>query len=220
MKSKFDLCNTELLQVIVNYGMGAKVTKFAKKFDIIGSSLTYARGTVNNKIMEYLGISDTLKEIIYLVVPSNKAKEIMIELSRKFKFDKPNCGIVFSTKITHISCKIDGERNVEREEDEHMYDLITTVVDRGNGEDVISAAKKGGSNGGTIMNARGSGIGVTSKVFSVEIEPEREIVIILSKSDKTDSIVSSINKLLEDESECNGIVYVQEVSKAYGMYEK
>lgn len=101
-----------------------------------------------------------------------------------------------------------------------MYHVITTIVDKGKAEDVIDAATKAGSKGGTIINARGSGIHETSKVFSMEIEPEKEIVIILSEADKTEAIVSSIKNELKIEEPGNGIIFVQDVNKTYGIYKE
>jgi nitrogen regulatory protein PII len=99
-----------------------------------------------------------------------------------------------------------------------MYHLITTIVDKGKAEDVINAATKAGSKGGTIINARGSGIHETSKLFSMDIEPEKEIVIILSEVDKTEEIVSSIRTNLKIDEPGNGIIYIQDVNKTYGIY--
>ncbi len=99
-----------------------------------------------------------------------------------------------------------------------MVHAITVIVDKGNAENVIDAAVRAGSTGGTIMNARGSGIHETSKVFSMDIEPEKEIVLILSEKESTEAIVSSIRKELKLDEPGNGILYIQDVRKAYGLY--
>ena len=82
----------------------------------------------------------------------------------------------------------------------------------------MKAANKAGSRGATIINGRGSGIHETSKVFAMEIEPEKEIVLIISPSNLTDSIVSSIRDELKINEPGNGIIFVQDVNKAYGLY--
>jgi nitrogen regulatory protein PII len=53
----------------------------------------------------------------------------------------------------------------------------------------------------------------------MEIEPEKEMVMILSKKDITDAIVSSIRKKLEIDVPGNGIIFVQNVVQSYGIYE-
>lgn len=92
------------------------------------------------------------------------------------------------------------------------------IVDRVKAEDVIDAATKAGSKGGTIINGRGSGIHETKKLFLMDIEPEKEIVIILSEVDLTEAIVSSIRTHLRIDEPGNGIIFVQDVNKTYGIY--
>ena len=99
-----------------------------------------------------------------------------------------------------------------------MYNSIFVIVYKGNAELVIEAANKAGSKGGTIINARGSGTHETTKVFAMDIEPEKEIVLILSEVESTQKIVDAINLELKIEEPGNGIVIVQNVSKTYGIY--
>lgn len=99
-----------------------------------------------------------------------------------------------------------------------MYHLIICIVDKGRAEEVIEAASKGGSKGGTIMNARGSGIHETGKVFSMDIEPEKEVVIIVSEAHLTESITSNIVNELDIELPGNGIIYVQDINSCYGVH--
>ena len=100
-----------------------------------------------------------------------------------------------------------------------MYQSITVIVDKGKGEEVIDAATKAGSKGGTIINGRGSGIHETSKLFAMEIEPEKEIVIILSKIEDVDNIISSIKDEMKIDEPGKGVIYTQDIKKAYGLYE-
>lgn len=99
-----------------------------------------------------------------------------------------------------------------------MYNSIFVIVYKGNAELVIEAANKAGSKGGTIINARGAGTHETAKVFAMDIEPEKEIVLILSEVESTQKIVDAINAELKIEEPGNGIVIVQNVSKTYGIY--
>ena len=95
--------------------------------------------------------------------------------------------------------------------------MIYTVIEKGLGEDVIESAMNAGSKGGTIINGRGSGVHETCKLFSIEIEPEKEIVIIISKKDKTEGIVANIRTKLKLDEPGNGIIFVQEIDQIYGV---
>ncbi|MDF2841081.1 MAG: nitrogen regulatory protein, partial [Clostridia bacterium] len=68
------------------------------------------------------------------------------------------------------------------------------------------------------INARGSGIHETSKLFSMEIEPEKEIVLIISEEQLTEAIAGSIKEELKIDEPGNGVIFIQEVNKTYGLY--
>jgi len=76
------------------------------------------------------------------------------------------------------------------------YDLIITIVNRGLADEVVDATKSAGATGGTIIHGRGTGIHETAKLFGIPIEPEKDIVLTLIDSSKTDSVLngSSINR--------------------------
>ena len=99
-----------------------------------------------------------------------------------------------------------------------MYNIIFVIVEKGKAEDVIEAANKAGSTGGTIINARGAGIHEVQKFFSVEIEPEKEEVFIITRSDNKDKIVNSIREHLKIDEPGNGILYVLDVNEVYGLH--
>ncbi len=221
MESKIKGSDMELICVIVNFGMGSKLLKTSKKYGINGGTILLARGTANNRILDYLGLSDIKKEILYMVADKEIAFQVLDKINLEYKLYKPNHGIAFTTSIFAAMgtrmCKCEHEES-ERSEDSTMYQAITIIVDKGKAEDVIEAAITAGSKGGTIINGRGSGIHETSKLFSMDIEPEKEIVIILSEMEMTESIVTVIQKNLNIDEPGKGIIYVQDVNKTYGIY--
>lgn len=211
-----------LIYIVVNYGMGSKILKTAKIHGIPGGTIFLGKGTINNSLLNFLSIYEEKKEIILIGTDKHTADNVLPELNKRFQFEKPNHGIVFTTIMYDIvgseiyKSKRDGE---ERGVNKPMYQKIITIVNRGKAEDVIEAAQSAGSKGGTIINGRGSGIHETSKLFNMEIEPEKEIVIILSKIDITETIISKIREKLEIDKPGNGIIFVQNIDKTYGVYE-
>ena len=101
-----------------------------------------------------------------------------------------------------------------------QYDLIITIVEQGNAEDVIECAKKGGAEGGTILTGRGAGIHDTSKILGILIEPEKEVILTLIEKEKTDLVLDSITKGMELEKPGRGIAFVIDVSKVAGIMHK
>ncbi|WP_102026212.1 P-II family nitrogen regulator [Salirhabdus sp. Marseille-P4669] len=221
MSNNSDLTELELVCVIVNFGLGSKVVQTAKKHGVSGGTVLLGKGTLKNRLLDFLGINDVRKEIVLMVSNRKTANYAIEQLDNKFKFIKKHQGIAFSISV----CEILGARNYkgshlkqERGVDPIMYHAITVIVEKGNAEEVIDAATEAGSKGGTIINGRGSGIHETSKVFAMDIEPEKEIVLILSERESTENIVSSIRNKLKIDEPGNGIIFIQDVNNTFGLY--
>ena len=217
----------ELTYVIVNYGEGSRVLHKAREHGITRGTIYYGIGTVCNHLLSFLCLQDVRKEIVSFCTDNHTTQRVIKELNNDFKFDKPNHGIVFSTSACYLSdtkscdCSeaITDVAVTKKEEVNSMYQMITTIVNRGLAEDVIDAAKAAGSKGGTIVNARGSGVDETTKLFAMEIEPEKEIAIIIAKRDITNKIIESIRNKLEIDKPGHGIIFVQDINNVYGIYE-
>jgi nitrogen regulatory protein PII len=210
----------EVIRVIVNSGKGSKVLQTAKKCGATGGTVILAKGTAYNTFADYLGLSDVRKEIVLMVCNKENTRCVLESLNKIFHFEKPNHGIAYTTDVSQVfgsvGCK-ESELTDQESEDEAMYCSITAVVEKGKAEDVIDAATAAGSKGGTIINARGSGIHETSRIFSMDIEPEKEIVIILAEKTDAEAIISSIREKIDIEGPGKGIIFVQDVSEIYGL---
>ena len=221
MTEHIEVTEIELICIIVNFGHGSKVLHIAKHCGISGGTVFLGKGTVNNRLLEFLALSDVRKEIVLVVSDRTSGDHLLDELNKEFKFEKPNHGIAFTTSITHVvgaRCFAARQQRAEKGGEHCMYQSITVVVDKGKAEYAIEAATQAGSRGGTIINARGSGIHETSKVFSMDIEPEKEIVMILSEATKTQAIVDAIRAKLKIDEPGNGMIYIQDVNQTYGLY--
>lgn len=210
----------ELMSVIVNHGDGSKIIKMAKQLGLPGGTVLLARGTARNSIWDFLGLADIRKEVVLMVAEREMAYHALDEIALVMAFEKPNHGIAYSTTVCNIagskSCSFDHIAN-HRGEDTMNYQAITVIVDKGKAEEVVDAAVKAGSKGATIINARGSGIHETSRLFAMDIEPEKEIVLILSQNEKVEDIVESIRQEMQIDVPGNGIIYVQPVNRTYGL---
>lgn len=209
-----------LLFVIVNAGMATRVVCTAKRQGMGGGTIFLGTGTVKNSILEFLELADVRKEMILMGGTRRTVYAAMDKICTEYKLHKPHHGIAFVMAVQAIvgsKCSDTQTIQQEKEAGQVMYQLITIVVDKGRAEDVIDAATKAGSKGGTIVNARGSGIHETSKLFSMEIEPEKEIVLILSEWQQTSAIVQNIREELQIEEPGNGIIFVQTVENAFGI---
>ena len=100
-----------------------------------------------------------------------------------------------------------------------MIQAVLAIVEKGHAEEVIDAAVQAGSHGGTIINARGSGVHETATLFGMGIEPEKELVMILADQANTPQIVDTIYETLDLRQPGNGIVFVQNTTRVRGLYQ-
>lgn len=100
------------------------------------------------------------------------------------------------------------------------FNLIVTIVDKGVAEDVVELAKKGGAEGGTILNGRGAGCHDTAKILGILIEPEKDVVLTLIEKEKTDKVLECIADGLELDKPGKGIAFVVDVPKVVGIVHK
>ena len=214
------LSNYELLCVIVNYGTGSKVLKIAKEEGIKGGTIILGKGTYKRPILEFLELTETRKEMVLMIADRKIINPSLEAINEKLKLHKPHHGIAFVIPVTQFLGTGKYEYDAKNEIGGHNvteYNAIFTIVDKGNGERVVDAASLAGAKGATIINARGSGIHETSKLFSMEIEPEKEIVLILAEKTIVKPIINSICEKLEIEQPGNGVIFVQEVHQTYGI---
>lgn len=210
----------ELIYAVLNYGSGTKFLHQAKKYNIQGGTIIYGRGTVNNSILKFFSLYDERKEIVLMGAESKRAAEALEKLNRDFKLEKPNHGIIFSTNVSGIiGSSSHNESKCKNGGNNSMYKNIITIVKKGSAEDVVEAAQQAGSKGGTIINARGSGVHECVKVFGMDIEPEREIVMILIKEDLCEAVTAAIRSRLDIDKPGNGIIFIQDIERAYGVYD-
>jgi nitrogen regulatory protein PII len=209
----------ELLTIVVNEGCGTRILHIAQRSGVCGATIMLGRGTVNSAILKRLELYDEQKEIVLILAGRLVAFELLDRLNDEYRFNKPHHGIAFCIPVARVY----GSRSCQPSDcgnggaDTVMYNAIYVIVDEGNAEAVIDAATKAGSRGGTVINARGSGIHETSRLFNMEIEPEKEIVLIISESGATESIATSIRDAIQIEKPGNGIMFVQDVSRVYGL---
>ena len=99
------------------------------------------------------------------------------------------------------------------------FECIVTIVDGGCSEYVVDAAKEVGAKGATIINGRGSTAKENDNFYKLNIQPDKQIVLILCKSVQTKSIVEAINKKAGLNTKAHALSFVLPVEDAIGMAE-
>jgi nitrogen regulatory protein PII len=97
------------------------------------------------------------------------------------------------------------------------FDCIVTVVEKGRSDPVVAAAKAAGAEGGTIIFGRGTGIREFQSFMGIRIEPEKEIVLILIKSEISLRVLEAIVTAGNLEKPGTGIAFILPVTGVAGI---
>lgn len=212
------MASYKLIHVIVPDHKASKVLKESKKLGALGGTIYRAKGTLSDKFLNFFSIYNEKKELLIMAVDEESASKIVPTLVAKFNLEKKNTGIIFTTNLTAISGSLLEKELKKDEVVDPMFKLITTIVDRGKANDVVESANTAGARGGTVLHARGSGTKETLKLFNMDIEPEKEVVMIIVDSNIAQNVVERINNDLEINIAGKGIIFVQDIDQAHGIY--
>lgn len=221
----------KLLVTIVKKGLASKIVKASKKAGAQGGTIIFGRGTGVHEHASFFGIKiEPEKEVILTIVDVDTSDSVLAAIVQEGKLDKPGTGVGFilDTKqvagIAHLlGLGLLAEETTENKEidmsmdNEVKYDLIVTVVNKGMSDLVVDSSKKAGAEGGTIITGRGTGIHEKAKLFSIQIEPEKELVLTLIDHQKTEQVLNAILEGAELNKPGHGIAFVLPVDKTVGI---
>ena len=98
------------------------------------------------------------------------------------------------------------------------YELIITIVNKGWSEKVIRVGRDAGAQGATVLHARGSGLHDIISKLGIAIEREKEIILNVVSSDKSEAIVTAISDALNLEKHGTGISLVIPIRGVAGLF--
>ena len=221
----------KLIFTVVKKGLGHKVVKAAKKAGADGATTLIGLGTAPPGTFTFWGVDlEPEKEIILIMVPENGKEQVFKSIRRIAKLHISGTGISFIIDVAevagcvHLSNGVNKFTSIEKTGvsmgHNLSYDLIVTIVNKGFSGEVIEASREAGAEGGTIMSGRGSGIHETSSIFSINIEPEKEIILTLVDRNVTDKVLDSIMDKTNLSEPGNGIAFVLQVEDVAGIAHK
>lgn len=205
----------KLLISIVPHDSGELIANAAKSAGAGGGTITMGRGTASNGVLQLLGLGDTSKDIVYIIIKEN-LKEAVYNAIIKASEKKSHFGVIFTLntpdfiRAGHLDEKSDGAKGEETMKNEKNYQMINIIVNKGYAEDAMAAARKAGAGGGTIIGARGTAKEGDAAFFGMKIVPEKEMLMILVPAEKKNDIVSAITELPCFAEAGSGIIFCNE----------
>jgi nitrogen regulatory protein PII len=218
----------QMLTLILSESQRHKCVNLIKEHGVRSGMVLIGRGTVNHTALNLLGIKSKKREILMTLLTNEKAEELLDCLDRELQLHIPGNGIAFTSPVLSevgLPCqeetvkKESPENTVQHTEVESVFKKLSVIVDRGMSEDVMDIARKAGVRGGTILHGRGAGAEIATRLFGVEIEPEKELVIILTPSGLIDKVMNSLVDGLHLDEPGKGILFVEPIIETRGLLE-
>ncbi|MCR5285176.1 MAG: transcriptional regulator [Treponema sp.] len=201
----------KLIVSIVPHNSGELVTNVARQAGANGGTIFMGRGTAQNNIIQLLGLGDTSKDIVFVLVEDKDLKNVVCKIVEECSKKKSHFGVLFTLDVSAFFKSGNGgvNENFNNGDDSmtNSYQMINIIVNKGYAEDAMAAARKAGASGGTVISARGTAREGDAKFFGVEIVPEKEMLMILVPDEKKDDIINAVSSLDCFKKAGSGIVF-------------
>ncbi len=99
---------------------------------------------------------------------------------------------------------------------EKKFELIISIVKRGQSDKVVSASREAGATGGTIIYGRGTSLRNNDSIMGMKIQPEKEVILTLVEESTKESVMKKICKDAGLDSGKDGIVFSLPVNNILG----
>lgn len=215
-----------LLTLIVDRTHSKKTVKALSGQGVYSSFAMPASGTAPSDMLTLLGLGNTKKDIILCTLRESSAATVFRRLIDECRLDKPGHGIAFTIPLTSILYGRGffdlgdfeyGGKDMNEQTTAFRHDLILISVKSGFSDDAMSAARSVYPVGGTIVKGRETGLKEGEKFFGVEIQPERELVVILTERERTQDILHAIMDKAGPDSKADAFAVALPVRDTAGL---
>lgn len=221
------MVNIKLLFIILENGYDKEIKYLLNKYGIKVKTVTNAKGTASKSVLSYFGLSETEKDVYMAIVPDFLSNNILLEIEQSFNLDEYGTGVAFtipiasSNKFLSTTFKQETYSGSDKPmENKINFYLIITIVSEGYLEQVMTAAKRAGSSGGTAIKGRGLAGKEAVKILGFNIEQEKDIVLnIVSEQDKT-KVMQEITKEVGIKTKGKGVCIALPIDATVGIDDK
>ncbi len=208
---------------IVGREKGKKLIQTLREKNIRVHYQCVGLGTAPTEMMDIFGLGTNDKDIVISLGAESAVKELMSHFGNNFSSYSKYGGlmIVLSTSAVSrltleiLNHNIEAFKGDEPMKNEHHHNLLMISVAQGYTDDVMVCARRAGATGGTVIRGRLAESESLKELTGMEIEEERDIILILAPSNVSSQIMEDVNGKFGLRSEAHGIICAVPVEKAY-----
>ena len=188
--------------------------------------VTLGHGTAVSEMLDYFGLDTSEKAVLLAVVTGETWDTVKRGLRRQFRIDVPGTGIAFTVPIGSIGGRRELQFLMENQEfkkgeestlKDTKHELIIVISNQGYSNLVMDAAKSAGAGGGTVLHAKGTGMERAESFFGVSLASEKEMILIVSKTEQRRAIMEAVMKQAGMETKAKAIAFSLPVVDTAGL---
>ena len=215
-----------MLMTVTKRSIGRQLLAYYDEIGLSSSLCMLAKGTATNETLDYFGLEVTEKMVTLVVVSDHTWKQVKTGLENKFQIDVPGTGIAFLVPLSSVGGKkvlqfLAAGQVLEKIKESVMkntnYELIIVIANHGHSEEVMDAARAEGAGGGTVIHAKGTGLERAEKFLGVSIADEKELILIVTKTEMKNAIMKSIMDRAGLETKARAVVFSLPVTDTAGL---
>lgn len=215
-----------LMAAIINRQHTKQFAQFYRKNGVEVNLITMGNGTARSEMLDYFGLEETEKSVIFSVVTDEVWKKVKRGLQKEMHIDVPGTGIAFIVPLSSMGGRRqlrfltqgqDYQKGDESTLKDTRYELLVVIANQGYTELVMDAARESNAAGGTVIHAKGTGMEGAERFLGVTLAAEKEMLFIVSKRDQRDGIMNAIMTKAGLDSKAKAIVFSLPVTSTAGM---
>lgn len=182
-------------------------------------------GTARSEHLALYGLDSTEKAITGSIANDEDTAKLIKAAKEQLYIDIPGNGVMLAIPIKSVA----GGKNLAylsagkdiggRPKMEFKHELIIAILNEGQSDAVMKAARDAGATGGTVLHAKGTGSKETGKFLSVSIAEEKDMVYIVAKAGEKAAIMRSINEKAGPGTKAGAICFSLPISSVVGLRE-
>ncbi len=218
----------KLLVSILNAGDEKRIAELMNDKYVALSYVTQGIGTARSNVLDYLGIGETEKSVVFALIPESEEKAILREIQTKMNLYLVGKGISFTIPLSAISEIVanglmgaTATKSIERSslmtEWDRKYELIVAAVATGNVDEAMNAARSAGAVGGTVLRGRSLGNTKAEQFIGMSLQTEQELLLILANREQKLAIMNALSESVGLKTEAGGVLVSLPVDNTVGV---
>ena len=212
----------DLIVTVTDRGREEQFAAWFRSQGVVLVLTALGRGTAATEVLDFLGLEDTEKAVLFCVAP--RSPRLVRRAERELWLDVPGQGILMTVPVNSISAgareyllhEQEGEAVMERE---CTHDLIFVIANQDSTDLVMDATREAGAAGGTVIHAKGTGTELARKFLGVSIATEREILLILTRRETKKAIMKAVTAHAGAQTPAQALVFSLPVESVAGLRE-